>query len=152
MAQNMQITWGQKPSLKARKSPLSNEPPAQVTARRSIKTGGLGRSFHTPLFRAGGGARARHLGATWSSFYPPGFLASPCPLILPACLPHPHPATQVGPTPVILPLPGSWETQGSSGWVGLNLPTAAPHCRAPEQGVGQWGCPEGHRGTTSGRD
>lgn len=33
MAQNMQITWGQEPSLKARKSPPSNEPPAQVTAR-----------------------------------------------------------------------------------------------------------------------
>lgn len=40
MAWNMQITWDREPSLKARKSPASNEPPAQVTTGDSHRRPG----------------------------------------------------------------------------------------------------------------
>ncbi|KAK2496330.1 hypothetical protein MC885_005217 [Smutsia gigantea] len=62
----MQITWGQEPSLKARKSPPSNEPAAQGGWR-------------------GGGSVARRLSVTWWISFPPGFLSGCCPLNLPDC-------------------------------------------------------------------
>ncbi|XP_037680971.1 ETS-related transcription factor Elf-3 isoform X2 [Choloepus didactylus] len=82
----MQITWGQEPSLKARKSPPSNKPAAQVTARKgAIKTRARG-GVHARLYLGRGG------GGRWpdNSALPGGALRlldySParCPLSLPA--------------------------------------------------------------------
>lgn len=68
MAWNMQITWDPEPSLKARKSPASNEPPAQVTTRDAHTKDLAGRSNRFALFRAGGGsALATLITATWRS-------------------------------------------------------------------------------------